>query len=218
MKYYLYALLIILAGCTCASDNNTIQEVDPITRADIRFVHVALGNGRITVVQNDRLLNGPIEFGALPEAYSTIPSGIRNLRCLDSARQAIFSLITNLEAEKSYSMIIFDTAGSVNGLIVKDDPIPPAFYGVRIMNLSKYSDNLQIVIENHSGDTLAAPSSITYAAYTGALQFNSLGTVKIHAGNGLEFNFSKEDLLLGKLNTIFVYKQSDGQILASLLR
>lgn len=121
-QYFLTALLSLLFSCTCATDNNTVKEIDPTTKASIRVFNFSLGSVVLQLLQNDRKAIESIPYGIVSNGYVSVPSGIRNLRVTNSTNNAVFSVNADLTPNLNTTLYLIDTITTISGILLKDVP------------------------------------------------------------------------------------------------
>ncbi|MFD2570035.1 DUF4397 domain-containing protein [Spirosoma soli] len=144
---------IVVSGC--GDKFNVLQDVQPATGAQVRFIHAAPDAPAVDVYVNDRRISGAAvtttnPTGSLlyssssifPSAeYSSIPIGTTKLKIVAATNGTLTTplLSADLEAEagKQYSLFATGLAPTYSTLLVTDDI--PAISGntffVRIVNL-----------------------------------------------------------------------------------
>lgn len=122
LSYSLAFVFLLFIGCTCATDNNTVKEIDPTTKASIRVFNFSLGSGIVQLLQNDRKAIEFIPYGISSDNYVSLPSGVRNLRVINSANQAVFSMNADLTPNFNNTLYLIDTVSTTSGILLKDVP------------------------------------------------------------------------------------------------
>lgn len=214
MKYRAHYIIpvflsVFLMCCTCATDNNTTKEIDPTLQTSIRVINVSLGSGSLHLLQNDRSAIKQIQYAVLPMSYVSIPSGVRNLRLLNSSDKAVFSINANLSPNPNYSLFLIDTVIRMSGILLQDIPslLPKGEIIVRLVHGGMNTGNAELYVgSSASGSPIV--SGVGFRSFSSYVQvpFGSSLTLRINGTKGIkDFAVPASSFADGAAHTIILY-------------
>lgn len=203
-------MIIGIAGCTCATDNNTTKEIDPTLQTSLRVFNFSIGTGTLQLNQNDRRAIENIGYGDLNIPYKTMPSGVRNLRLFNGANNAVYGINANLSPNLNYSLFLIDTVGRVSGLLLKDIPptlLPENEVFIRFVHGGTKAGRVEVFVgEQPTGTPII--SDIGFGAFSDYIRIGTGSTllVRISRQSGfLDVPIPSTTFVQGNSYTIVLY-------------